>query len=121
MIDDAIGASRSRKVGSVVHRELSAILQNKIADPRIGRVTITEVVMSRDLKYAKVYVTSSDSSDRLQATLTNLNRAKSFIRHQLSSALNMKFTPRVSFLEDEVPERSGRVISLIEKVSTTKD
>lgn len=121
MIDDNTGAGRGRKVGSVVHRELSAILQNKVADPRIGQVTITEVVMSRDLKYAKVFVTSSESPERLRATLLNLNRARSFIRHELGSILNMKFTPSVSFLEDEVPERSGRVISLIEKMSASKD
>ena len=73
MIDDGTGASRCRKVGSVVHRELSVILQTKLSDPRIGQITITEVFMSRDLKHAKVYVTSSESPDRMERTLTNLN------------------------------------------------
>ncbi len=117
MIDDGTGASRCRKVGSVVHRELSEILLTKLSDPRIGQITITEVFMSRDLKHAKVYVTSSETPDSMERTLTNLNRAKSYIRRQLGANLNMKFTPAVSFLKDEVPERSGHVISLIEKVS----
>ncbi len=121
MIDDGTGASRCRKVGSVVHRELSAILQNKLSDPRIGQITITEVSMSRDLKHAKVYVTSSETPDSMERTLLNLNRAKSYIRHQLGANLNMKFTPAVSFLKDEMPERSDRVISLIEKVSAARD
>ncbi len=121
MIDDGTDSSRCRKVGSVVHRGLSAILQNKLSDPRIGQITITEVSMSRDLKHAKVYVTSSETPDSMERTLVNLNRAKSYIRHQLSANLNMKYTPAVSFLKDEVPERSDHVLSLIEKVSAARD
>ena len=73
--------------------------------------------MSRDLKSAKVYVTSNESSESFKATLSHLNRARPYIRRQLGAGLTTKFTPAISFLKDEVPERSGRVISLIEKAS----
>ncbi len=121
MLQDETGGNRSAKVGSLVHRELSAILQNKIADPRVGQVTITEVVMSRDLKHAKVYATSSESGDRLHSSILGLNRARSYIRQQLGAQLNTKYTPAVSFFKDEVPERSSRVLGLIDKASRSRD
>ncbi|MDE0309550.1 MAG: 30S ribosome-binding factor RbfA [Acidiferrobacterales bacterium] len=120
MFDDGTRTSRCRKVGSVVHRELSSILQNRLADPRIGQITITEVSMSRDLKHAKVYVTSSEAPDNMERTLHSLNRAKSYIRHQLSANLDMKYTPAVSFLKDEVPERSRHVIGLIDNIANSE-
>ena len=104
-------------VGSVVHKALSQILQNSISDPRITPTTITEVQLSKDLKHAKVFLTSGESTETLQASVEHLNRASSYIRHRLSGELNMKFTPAIRFLVDDLPSRSTRVISLIEQVS----
>lgn len=113
------GVDRTRRVSSLLRRELSLALQNKVADPRIGRVTITEIVLSKDLKHAKVYVTGCDSSEELRTSLSALNSAKSFIRHQLASTLNLKYTPTFRFIADDLPERSARVLDLIDKVSQT--
>ena len=104
-------------VGSVVHKALSQILQNSISDPRITPTTITEVQLSKDLKHAKVFLTSGESTEALQTSVEHLNRARSYIRHRLSGELDMKFTPAIRFLVDDLPSRSTRVISLIEQVS----
>lgn len=104
-------------VGSVVHKALSQILQNSVSDPRIAATTITEVQLSKDLKHAKVFLTSGESHETLQDSVEHLNRARSYIRHQLSGELNLKFTPAIRFMVDELPSRSTRVTSLIEQVS----
>ncbi len=111
------GASRTRMVGSVVHKALSRILQSEISDPRISQTTITEVEVSRDLKHAKVFLTSADSPEALNASVEHLNRAKSYIRHCLSDQLELKFTPAIRFLVDEMPFRSNRVLQLIEETA----
>mgnify|MGYP000971161468 CR=1 FL=1 len=49
--------SRTRRVGQQIQREIALILQREVKDPRIGMVTVSDVEVSRDLNYAKIYVT----------------------------------------------------------------
>ena len=112
---------RTRKVASVVHRELSMILSAELADPRITSITITSIRMSRDLKHAKVFVTSCLSDPQLQSGIQALNRAASYIRRHLATRLNMKYTPSVSFVKDIAIERAERITELIDGVSKATD
>ncbi len=111
---------RSKKIGSLLHRELSMILETSISDPRIAKTTITEVVMTKDLNNVKVFLTSSESEEKLKTSVLHLNQAQSYIRHELSDRLNLRHTPEIQFLADELPTRSSRVLSLIEQLSTTE-
>ena len=110
-------SNRTRKVGSVVHQALSQILQTSISDPRISRTTITEVELSKDMKHARVFLTSTDSRDVLQTSVDRLNRAKSYIRHCLSDNLELKYTPALRFFVDDLPLRSTRVLQLIDETA----
>ena len=110
-------SNRTRKVGSVVHQALSQILQTSISDPRISRTTITEVELSKDMKHARVFLTSTESRDVLQASVDRLNRAKSYIRHCLSDHLELKYTPALRFFVDDLPSRSTRVLQLIDETT----
>ncbi len=109
---------RQRKIASVLHRELTSIIQFKLSDPRIVPVTIVEVVVSRDLKFAKVYATAS-AGEQLDATIECLNRAKGYIRSLLSSKVNLRHTPDLQFCPDRMLERANRVLSLIDGVSAS--
>ncbi len=120
-VSQAGSMNRPRMVGSVVHQALSRILQQNISDPRIVQTTITEVELSRDLKHAKVYLTSGESKEALNTSVEHLNRARAYIRHRLSDRLDLKFTPAISFLADELPTRTTRVLDLIDQVSNETD
>ncbi len=111
------GTDRAYRVSSVIHRQLASILLEKISDPRILPVTITEVVVSRDLKHAKVYTTNTDPDGQLEATVENLNRAKGYIRSLLSKQVQLKYIPTLSFMPDQMHERGNRVLSLIRESS----
>ena len=113
-------SNRTRKVASVVHKALSQILQNQINDPRVSKTTITEVEVSKDLKHAKVFLTSSESQEALLSSIEQLNRAKAYIRHRMSDQLDLKYIPAIKFLADEVPIRSTRVLELIDQVSKSE-
>ena len=116
---NSVGVDRTKKVASVLRRELSAILHKDMADPRIGMITITDVEVSRDLKQANVYMINTDSQDNLHDSLKVLNRAKSYIRRLLGTRLSMKSTPEIRFIADDLPDRGARVMSLIDSVTTT--
>ncbi len=115
------GFNRTRMISSVVHKALSQILQNKISDPRIVQTTITEVELSKDMKLAKVFVTSSESEQALQTSIEQLNRARSYVRRCLSDHIELKYIPALRFVADEVPTRSSRVLELIDQASSSMD
>lgn len=112
------GVDRTYRVSSVIHRELASILLEKISDPRIRPVTITEVVVSRDLKHAKIYATDTTTDGQLDTTVENLNRAKGYIRFLLSQQLQLKYIPTLNFFSDHVHERGNRVMNLIRETSS---
>ena len=50
--------ARTQRVADYLQRELAALIQHEVRDPRVGMVSITGVDVSRDLGHAKVYYTS---------------------------------------------------------------
>lgn len=112
---------RTKKVASLVHRELSSILLHKVSDPRIEPTTITEVLVSKDLKHAKIFVVGRGSPESSQTSVEALNRARSYIRRQLAKQAGLKYTPSLEFKIDKVPERSTRVLNLMKKISQSVD
>lgn len=119
--NQTVASNRPRMVGSVIHQALSQILETQISDPRIAQTTITEVELSKDLKHVKVFLTSSQSAEFLEQSVTNLNRAKAYIRHRLSEQIDLKFTPAVRFLADDLPSRSNRVLALIDQATNSSE
>lgn len=115
------GVDRTRRVASLVQRELTQIMLKKLSDPRIGMVTITEIEMSKDLKTAKVFVFGSGPGQELQDSVNTLNHAAPYIRKLLGSRLKMKSTPAVQFYSDQFLAHSEQVMKLIDKVSATKE
>ncbi len=53
---------RSRRVGGLIQRELSALIASELGDPRVDGVTITDVKLTRDLRYATIFVSRLDEA-----------------------------------------------------------
>lgn len=49
--------SRTQRVAQEMQKEIAIILQREVKDPRVGMATVSGVEVSRDLAYAKVFVT----------------------------------------------------------------
>lgn len=69
--------ARTQRVADYLQRELAALIQHEVRDPRVGMVSITGVDVSRDLAHARVYFTvmGSDSSDEAGESAAALNKA----------------------------------------------
>ena len=74
--------SRTQRVADHLQRELAALIQHEVRDPRVGMVNITGVNVSRDLGYAKVYYTvlGCDSGEDASESTEVLNKAAGFLR-----------------------------------------
>lgn len=105
-------AHRKERFSSTLRQCLADILMKEMNDPLLKSVFISDVIVSPDLKKAKVFVSSSpvpgfgdsiDSDpesdlDRLAARLTN---AKGFIKRALASRMYLKYIPELMFIKDE--------------------
>ncbi|MBD1390699.1 30S ribosome-binding factor RbfA [Neiella sp. HB171785] len=92
---------RTDRVSQQVKKSIAMILQREIKDPRIGMVTVSDVEVSRDLAYAKVYVTFLfDDDEAIKTGMKALKEAAGYIRSLLGSEVKMRLTPELQFIYD---------------------
>ena len=84
------------RLNSTFEREISFILQNEVKDPNIKFVTVTGCEITSDLSYAKVFVTVFDK-EKQDEVMKSLDKAKSFIRGEISKRVEIRHTPELRF------------------------
>ncbi len=90
---------RPERIASVIKRAVSVIIESEISDPRIHGVDVTDVVMSRDYRYATVFV-SIDGDD--ESVLKALDGSAGYIRRVLAEQLiEMRGIPLLKFQMDK--------------------
>lgn len=105
---------RRERVAERVRQEVAAILRFDLADPRVGRATVTRVEMTGDLALARVYVSVLGEPAQQQETLTALRRAGGRVRSLLGSRLRLRATPEVRFVFDPSVEFGIRLEEILE-------
>ena len=111
--------SRSTRVADQIRMEIADILFRKTKDPRIQSVTVTDVEMTRDLRLARVFVTTLAKEEK--QVLEGLSKATGFIRGELSRRLSLRYSPELIFKKDESGERRDRILSLLDELDDTVD
>ena len=106
-------SGRPQKLGDLIQRELSELLQRELRDPRVGMITITGVDVSPDFSHAKVFFTTL-SADHVAGAAAGLARASGFLRSQLARRIKLYTTPELRFVYDESVERGDRLSRLID-------
>ena len=108
-------SSRPKRVAEAIKNELTILLLQNVADPRLSGVGISRVVVAPDLKLAKVYFTTPAGQDSSPA-LKGMNRAKGFFRSHLAKILNLRHTPELLFYYDDLNEEIDRIDSLFRQI-----
>jgi ribosome-binding factor A len=99
-------SGRPKRVGEQVKKEIADLLTKGIKDPRVGFVSVMEVRMSPDLRYANVYVSLFGEEKERKSSLIGLQQASGFIRKELGKRLRIRYTPEVRFFEDTSLDRA---------------
>lgn len=107
---------RQEKVGSLIRHEISLIVQHEFTAEESGFITVTDVVMTPDLKIAKVYVSIFGEADQKKKSLAFLEEHKGEIRSKLGSRIRLKFTPSLSFLLDESLDRAMKIEQILSEI-----
>jgi len=107
---------RPERLAEAIKHEVSDLLLNEIKDPRVGFATITEVTVSNDLKYAKIYVSVLGEQEQKDNALRGLQKAKGFIRTELGQRIRLRQTPEISFKLDQSFDKGARIMKLLNEV-----
>ncbi|MGD8176081.1 30S ribosome-binding factor RbfA [Marinimicrobium sp. ARAG 43.8] len=109
--------TRADRVSDAIQRLLAQLIPQEVRDPRIGMVNINDVSVTRDMAFAKVYVTfvGNDSDEEGTESVRRLNGAAGFLRSLLAKELNMRTVPKLQFVYDKTAIRGQELSSLIDK------
>ncbi len=112
---------RTRRVAELLQRELSALIRDRLKDPEVGMVTISDVEVSRDLAHARVYFTLLGGEAERERTREALQRAAGFLRRELGRELHLRTIPQLRFIYDDTMDRGNRVSALIDQALSGRD
>lgn len=104
---------RSRKLNESVKEAVADILEKEVSDPRLTLVTVTSADVSRDMRFADVYVTTHGDRERYDAMLQGLESAKGRIRTAVGRRVKMKYVPELRFHVDSSVDEGMRISEVI--------
>lgn len=105
------------RINQAVQREIGNILRSEVKDPRIGIMTsVTAVDVATDLKTCKVYISVLGDETAREETKIALDKAEGFIRRSLAQNLNLRNTPKLTFIMDDSIEYGVNMSGMIDRV-----
>ncbi len=108
--------ARTDRVGQQIQKEIAVILMREIKDPRLSMTTVSAVEVTRDLAYAKVFVTFfNDNDDEIKASLEVLSEAEGYIRSLLGKRLRARIMPHLRFVYDKSMAEGVRMSALVDQ------
>ena len=111
-------SQRQLRVGELVKQNLGELfIRNEAKIPSINSklITVTEVRMTPDLKTARVYVIPLGGIDTKE-TVKILTEYSNLVRRALSKRLDLKFLPKLTFIEDNSFEYAEKIEKIIKKI-----
>lgn len=108
--------ARAARVAELIREEIGGLLSKGLKDPRIGFVSIMGVKMSRDLRYASVYVSFYGSDKEKKSSLIGLERSAGWVRREIGRRLHLRLTPEIRFFEDTSLDDLYRLDEVFEEI-----
>ena len=109
---------RQDRVGALIQRELSEIIQRSVKDPRVAFCTVTQAEVSPDLKYVDVKVSVIGDEAQKDKTLAGLKSAAGFLRREIGNRLKLRYSPELRFAIDESADYLFKIDGLLKSVAS---
>ena len=92
---------RIDRISEQVRHEVDRIIREEVSDPRVaGTFSITRAEVTRDLRYAKIYVSVLED-DKREDLMKALKSAAGFIRRSLGKNMLIRYAPEMQFISDQ--------------------
>jgi ribosome-binding factor A len=113
--------TRSERVAGLIRQVLAELLYKNIKDPRLTSATVTGVKVSRDLRIAKIYYTTSGDAGLRQIALAGFEQARGFIKRELAQRMELRYMPDLKFFYDESIDYGARIEQLLKEAKPEKE
>ena len=116
-----MASNRIGRINDEIQKELAALLR-EVKDPRVQgtMISVTRVEATPDLRYAKVYVSFLEESKAADA-LKGLKSASGYLRRELGSALQLRYTPELVWALDDSITYGAKMMKLINSLDVKHD
>ena len=112
---------RGEKINNELKRELSVLIRD-IKDPRVPSLcSVIKCEVTKDLKFAKVYVSSMSGIDDAKEAVKGLTSATGLIRREVGSKLHLRKTPELKFIADDSVQHGMEIFKKIESTKVADD
>ncbi len=112
---------RQERAAELLYQELSILVGNELDDPTLALLAVTNVVVSRDLRVAKVYIHQDSDEIQPSTILARLKRAAPFLRRQLAQRVTFRAVPELLFYYDDTPDQAVRVDALLQSIAEERE
>ena len=107
---------RAQKAAEAIREVVSMAILAELNDPRVKDVTVTYVEVSGDLRFAKVHVSVMGDDAHQQLSLRGLQSAAGFLQSKIAQRIDLRYTPRLTFILDQGVKHSIEISNLLKQV-----
>lgn len=112
-----MGFQRIDRISGEIMRECANILR-ELKDPRIPEfISVTKIDVSKDLKYAKVYVSIFQPNADKEEAIKGLNSSAGFVRREIGKRVQLRYTPEFTFILDEGLKEGAHINDIIAELN----
>ncbi|MBA3957171.1 MAG: 30S ribosome-binding factor RbfA [Parachlamydiaceae bacterium] len=113
---------RTERLNSLLKEVLSDVIRKDVRNPHVKELlTVTRVDISKDLHYAKVYVSVIGTPEDKEATINALQSAAGFIAVNASKKVVMRYFPALTFRLDDAVDKHMRIEKILEEIQAQRD
>lgn len=112
-----MSSKRIARISEEIKKIISQLMIKELKDPRISDLTtITDVEVTNDLRYAKIYVSVLGSEKERKSTIKALESASGFIRKEIGKKIKLRYIPEPKFYSDKSIENGIYISKLIDSI-----
>lgn len=106
---------KKERVESIIKRELAPIINNRLNDPSLQFVSVTDVTLTNDMSFAYIYVSFLNEKYK-EKGMEALVRAKGTLRSEISKVLSLRRTPELIIKLDESLEYGNKIETILSQI-----
>ena len=106
---------KKERIETLIKRELAPIIVNRLDDPALKMVTVTDVDLTNDMSYATVFVSFFNEA-HIKPGMEALEKAKGMLRTEVAQILTTRRTPELLFKHDKSIQEGAKISQIIAKI-----
>lgn len=112
---------RAFRLAESMKADVSRIIREEIKDPRLGFVTVTDVEVTDDLRYVKIFVSILGNEEEVKTSMDVLTKASGYVRSEIGKIIRLRHVPDISFKYDQSIEHGAHISKLLRDVAVKGD